>query len=131
MDLRRVRQSGALGLFVGAFLLGYAVLTGLRPELPFAHHESTLLLAGTAALIYGLVARHNERDYRVVFRPAGAVVIGLGVCIWACLLVAFLFEVVAPGSQQAGRQGRLRGARPRGGHRAGAGRPHGVDRRDA
>jgi trk system potassium uptake protein TrkH len=96
MDLRRVRQSGALGLFVGAFLLGYAVLTGLRPELPFAHHESTLLLAGTAALIYGLVARHNERDYRVVFRPAGAVVIGLGVCIWACLLVAFLFEVVAP-----------------------------------
>jgi hypothetical protein len=46
MDLRRVRQSGALGLFVGAFLLGYAVLTGLRPELPFAHHESTLLLLG-------------------------------------------------------------------------------------
>ncbi|MBK8411117.1 MAG: TrkH family potassium uptake protein [Sandaracinaceae bacterium] len=108
MDLRRVRQSGALGLFVGAFLLGYAVLTGLRPELPFAHHESTLLLLGTAALVYGLVARHNERDYRAVFRPAGAVVIGLGVCIWLCLVTAFLFELVAPDpSKPDAREGYL------------------------
>jgi len=94
-DLRRLRQSGALGLFVGAFLLGYAVLAGLRPELPFADNESTLLLLGTGALVYGLVARHNERDYRTVFRPAGAVVIGLGVCIWLCLGVAFLFELIS------------------------------------
>ena len=50
-DLRRLRQSGALGLFVGAFLLGYAVLAGLRPELPFADNESTLLLVGTGELV--------------------------------------------------------------------------------
>jgi trk system potassium uptake protein TrkH len=95
-DLKRIRQSGAFALFVGAFVLGYAVLAGLFEWLPFAAHESTLLLVGTSALVYGLVARHNERDYRPVFRPAGAVVIGLGACIWLCLLIAFLFEIADP-----------------------------------
>jgi hypothetical protein len=95
-----VRQSGALGLFVGAFLLGYAVLTGLRPELPFAHHESTLLLAGTAALVYGLVARHNERDYRVVFRPLVRWSSASGCASGLCLGVAFLFELVSAGRRE-------------------------------
>lgn len=96
MDLRRIRQSGAVGLFIGAFVLGYALLAGLFDGLPLARYESTLLLVGTAAMIYGLVARHNERDYRPVFRPAGAVVIGLGACIWLCLVIAFVFELADP-----------------------------------
>ena len=96
VNLRRLRQSGALALFVGAFVLGYAVLAGLFDGLPLARSESTLLLVGTASLVYGLVARHNERDYRAVFRPAGAVVIGLGACIWLCLVLAFFFELADP-----------------------------------
>lgn len=40
--------------------------------------------------------RRNLRDYRGVFKPVGAVVMGLGVCIALCALVGFGFNLVDP-----------------------------------
>lgn len=40
--------------------------------------------------------RRTFRDYRGVFKPVGAVVMGLGVCIAVCALVGFAFNVADP-----------------------------------
>ena len=40
--------------------------------------------------------RRNLREYRSVFKPVGAVVMGLGVGIGVCALVGFAFNVVDP-----------------------------------